>query len=79
MIIKNKGFEMFGYMDMNMTMFHGFAMFIFWLFIIVIIFFLINDSNKKYFKDSPIDILKKRLARGEITKEQFEEIKKILE
>ncbi|MCQ6961512.1 SHOCT domain-containing protein [Mucilaginibacter sp. JC4] len=30
-------------------------------------------------KDSPLDILKKRFASGEITKEEYHERKKILE
>lgn len=67
---------MFAYMDMSMTMFHGFAMFIFWIILFFILFSLINKKENK--KDSAIDILKKRLAKGEITKEQYEEIKKTL-
>jgi len=64
---------MFDFMNMNMTLFHGFSMFIFW----AIFFYLILSIDKKE-KSSVIDILKKRLAKGEITQEQFESIKTTL-
>tara|TARA_B100001063_G_C16745612_1_gene547303 strand:+ start:239 stop:445 length:207 start_codon:yes stop_codon:yes gene_type:complete len=67
---------MFGYMDMNMTLFHGLGMFIFWIIIFFLLFSIFGkDKNEK---ESAVDILKKRLAKGEITKEQYEEIKKSL-
>ena len=59
--------------------FHGFG-WIFWLLIIVLIFFLIrsaSDSSNKSDK-SALDILKERYAKGEISKEDFEEKKKHL-
>jgi putative membrane protein len=60
---------------------------IFWLVIIgLIIWLLINQSNRNrnqnYINphlESPLDILKKRYAKGEITKEQFEQMKKDIE
>ena len=64
---------MFEFMNMNMTLFHGFTMFIFW----AIFFYLIFSIDKKE-KSSVIDILKKRLAKGEISQEQFESIKATL-
>lgn len=64
---------MFDFMNMNMTLFHGFSMFVFW----AIFFYLIFSIDKKE-KSSVIDILKKRLAKGEITQEQFESIKTTL-
>ncbi|WP_368031529.1 SHOCT domain-containing protein [Arcobacter sp. s6] len=64
---------MFDFMNMNMTLFHGFSMFIFW----AIFFYLIFSIDKKE-KSSVIDILKKRLAKGEISQEQFESIKATL-
>ena len=64
---------MYDFMNMNMTIFHGFTMFIFW----AIFFYLIFSIDKKE-KSSVIDILKKRLAKGEITQEQFESIKTTL-
>ncbi|WP_245963001.1 SHOCT domain-containing protein [Ulvibacter antarcticus] len=43
------------------------------------IFFIPTDiPYQKSKKDSPLDILKKRFAKGEISKEDYEESKKIL-
>ena len=64
---------MFDFMNMNMTLFHGFSMFVF----LAIFFYLIFSIDKKE-KSSVVDILKKRLAKGEITQEQFESIKTTL-
>ena len=65
---------MFTYMNMNMTLFHGVAMFIFWFILVYLILSIFNEK-----KDSiAIDILKKRFAKSEITKEQFDEMKKSL-
>lgn len=58
----------------------------FWIVIIVGIIFLIrwvahstgSGNRKNYPDDSPLEILRKRYARGEIKKEEFEEKKKDL-
>jgi putative membrane protein len=60
---------------------------IFWLVIIGAIIWLIfsqsgryrNQSSVNPHLESPLDILKKRYAKGEISKEQFEEMKKDLQ
>jgi len=65
---------MFEYMNMNMTMFHGLGMLVFW----IIVFFLILsifEKDKEDKKETPLDILKKRLARGEISKEEYTSLK----
>lgn len=67
---------MFSYMDTNMTMFHGLGMFIFWI-ILLYLLFAIFSKNKKH-KETALDILKKRLANGEISKEEYESIKKTI-
>jgi putative membrane protein len=50
--------------------------------IVVLIYFLFKGLGTGTFgsmtKEAPLDILKKRYSRGEITKEQFEEMKKDL-
>ena len=56
-------------------------MILFWGVIIALIIWVVKrltkntDSNNK---KNPLDIAKERYARGEITKEEFEEIKKTL-
>jgi len=55
---------------------------IIWLVIIVVIVWVIfqfkGDNRGHYDKssESPMDILKKRYAKGEISKEEFEKMKK---
>jgi putative membrane protein len=64
-------------------MFGGF-MWIFWIIVIIGLVFLIKgivqQGNPKESKsgETPLDILKKRYARGEINKEEFEQRKKDL-
>lgn len=58
-----------------------------WILILVIClwaiwYFLEKDNgglSKLYKKDTPIDILKRRFAKGEITEEEYEERKAVLE
>ena len=70
-------------------MFHNFFFsgmwfgWIFWIAIIVLVIWLLVDrSNKTKLtlppQETALDILKKRYAKGEITKEQFEQMKKDL-
>src|SRR3989338_7836454 len=73
-------FVMGGYGTMGFGMGFGFVfMLLFWGLIIWLIVTLINASQSN--KDVPdsLTILKKRYAKGEITKKQFEEMKKELE
>ena len=63
---------------MNTFGFGGLFMLIFWGLIIygVVMLFRHNNHSKK---DRAIDILKERYAKGEITKDQFESMKKDLQ
>ncbi|AFN74033.1 hypothetical protein MROS_0792 [Melioribacter roseus P3M-2] len=55
---------------------------IFWLIVIaIIVYLIIKTTNQKqsenvYPKETPLEILKKRYAKGEISKEEYERIKK---
>ena len=52
---------------------------IIWVILITWIFFIPADiPYQKRKKESPLDILKKRFAKGDITREDYEEAKKIL-
>lgn len=52
---------------------------IIWIALLVWIFFIPGDIPYQRSKEeSPLDILRKRFAKGEITKEEFEDAKEIL-
>jgi len=63
--------------------YHFYGMHMIWwimwaIFILWILASTIKASNKKKKEETPLDILKKRFANGDISKEEFEEKKKIL-
>ena len=52
---------------------------IIWIIFLVWVFFIpVGIPYQKSKKESPLEILKKRFAKSEISKEEFEESKKIL-
>ena len=70
----------------GMGWFGPLIMIAFWIAVIVGIVFLIrwlviatrSTGQKRYYEDSALEILKRRYARGEIGKEEFEEKKRDL-
>ena len=73
-------FGMGGYGMMGFGMGFGFIfMLLFWGLVIWLIVTLINASQANKNGSYSITILKKRYASGEITKKQFEEMKRELE
>lgn len=67
----------------NYGMIGGILMFIFWIAVILVVIWLIKMIIGKHGRDtmatshkSALDILKERYAKGEITKEQFDMMKK---
>jgi uncharacterized membrane protein len=55
-------------------MFHGLGMLVFW----IIIFYLIVSitlKEKNEIREEPLDILKKRLVKGEIDRKEYESLK----
>ena len=62
----------------HMGIYGGLGMIIFWGIFIWFIVWLIRQNNNQQ-KESAIEITKKRYANGEITKKQFDEMKKDLE
>lgn len=57
------------------------VMVVFWGCVIYAIYMLLNNviANNAHKKNKPIDILKERYVKGEITKEQFNDMKKDIE
>ncbi len=57
----------------------GWGMWFIPVFIILVIYFLMRNSRQTKIggdAETPIELVKRRYARGEITKEQFEQMKK---
>ncbi|HET9056191.1 MAG TPA: SHOCT domain-containing protein [Chitinophagaceae bacterium] len=56
---------------------------VWWILWLILLFWIFavpyNIPGQRNKKDTPLDILKKRFASGEISKEEFEERKKVLE
>lgn len=50
-----------------------------WIVFLIWVFLIPTQWGKRTRREEPLDILKRRFARGEISKEQFEEQKKVLE
>jgi putative membrane protein len=80
----NDNWPMCGWGRMMNWWYGGIFMWILFVIVIVIVVLLITKIMKprrsdSSFKESSIDILKRRYARGEITKEEFERMKKDLQ
>jgi putative membrane protein len=45
----------------------------------LVVWWLIKEQPKQVRKERPLEILKRRLASGEITKKEFEDLKKEIE
>jgi len=61
--------------------FMGGYMWLFWIIVLIVVVLLIkwiidSTSQKNKNKETPLEILKKRYAKGEIDKEEFEQKKK---
>lgn len=74
-------FQYFGGFGMGGMMFMG----IFWIALIILVVYLLvklssstRNINKASTEDTALDILKKELAKGNITEEEFEKKKKLL-
>jgi putative membrane protein len=57
----------------------GAVLWILWIAVIVLVIYLIVRGQTFGKRETPLDILKRRYAAGEISKEEFERMKKDLE
>ncbi len=69
--------EAMHYMDGDFWGMHYFW-WIFWILLLVWIFFLPFAPPRNNKKETALEILQKRFARGEITKEEYEEARRTL-
>ncbi|MGE4537912.1 MAG: SHOCT domain-containing protein [Desulfovibrio sp.] len=68
-----------GYGGWNMMSgsFGGFTMIVLLIVAILVVYLLVRGKNGN--TDTPVDILKKRYARGELSKEEYERLRKDIE
>jgi putative membrane protein len=60
--------------------FGGIVMWIMYLIVVVLLIYIVlHIGSSKPHNDTPLDILKKRYARGDIAKEEYERMRKDLE
>jgi putative membrane protein len=60
-------------------LFGGVFMFVFWGGLVALIIWGITRLSRHSVRHNPVEIAKARYARGEITREQYEQIKKDLQ
>lgn len=53
----------------------GWGMWFIPLLIILIVYLLIKNNSQSKSQETPLEILKRRYAKGEITKEEYEQVK----
>lgn len=73
------GYDMMNYQDWGW----GFMIMLFWIVVITVVTILLLRSYRGHemsvgHKTTPLEIAKERYAKGDITKEQFEQLKKDL-
>jgi putative membrane protein len=70
---------MWGYYDGWSMLWMGGMMVLFWGGIIALVLFAVRSFSGPRGNDQAIDILRRRLASGEITQEEFEKTRKALQ
>jgi len=70
---------MWGYFDGGNWLWMAGMMVLFWGVIVVLAFFAIRAFSGPKSTDQALDILRRRLAGGEITQEEFEKTRKALQ
>jgi putative membrane protein len=70
-----------GWHEMMFARWMGPWMWVFWIAVIVFIFFFLarRAETPEAGREKPLEILRRRLAKGEITEEEFERLKKKIE
>ncbi len=49
---------------------------LFWIFVFLALYYVLTEKNKTVRADSAIDVLKQRYACGEITRDEYLQVKK---
>ena len=49
-----------------------------WIVVVLLVVYIVSKQRTNTNKETALEILKKRLAKGEITKVEFEESKKVI-